>query len=250
MIKKVETPTFKLSSNNIHVWTSHLKTLTHTSLLDDGFLLLEEKLRKMRFATQWLKEKFLYSHVILRLLISKYLQVPLSEIRYKYGMYDKPFFNLKGKTFIFNMSHSNEWVAYGFSITSNIGIDIEEYAKEFSVIELSRAVFNQDEQKHLMTINSGKRKAYFLRIWTAKEAFLKMLGIGIGDFLGSIYFDNNWNAFLPGMAYHQKNYAITGKIQHVIHKQHIVSVSFSTVPDVIIYQELKDVKDLFTRSYG
>lgn len=75
----------------------------------------------------------------------------------------------------FNLSHSGDFVMLAISDTP-IGCDIERLHKAI----LSRHVFHPNELSLLLSQPEGTaRNQAFLRLWTAKEAFLKAIGTGI-----------------------------------------------------------------------
>ncbi len=75
----------------------------------------------------------------------------------------------------FNLSHSNDFVMLAISDTP-VGCDIERLHKAI----LSHHVFHPKELARLHSLPEGDtRNREFLRLWTAKEAFLKAIGTGI-----------------------------------------------------------------------
>ena len=75
----------------------------------------------------------------------------------------------------FNLSHSNDFVMLAISDTP-VGCDIERLHKAI----LSHHVFHPRELARLSSLPEGDaRNREFLRLWTAKEAFLKAIGTGI-----------------------------------------------------------------------
>lgn len=75
----------------------------------------------------------------------------------------------------FNLSHSNDFVMLAVSDTP-VGCDIEKLHKTV----LSHHVFHPNELDALSNLPSGDIQNHeFLRLWTAKEAFLKAIGTGI-----------------------------------------------------------------------
>lgn len=106
-------------------------------------------------------------------------------LRKEFGITERPVFEYgeHGKPFIaghpdihFNLSHCREAVACAVS-DRPIGIDVESI-REYSD-SLARYTMNDQE---LATINTAASPAIaFIRLWTQKEALLKMSGEGIGE---------------------------------------------------------------------
>ena len=57
-----------------------------------------------------------------------------------------------------------------------VGVDIELCSASVDIIE---DVLHVDERQQLAMVRADEQQAEFLRIWTAKEAFLKALGTGL-----------------------------------------------------------------------
>ena len=75
----------------------------------------------------------------------------------------------------FNLSHSGDFVMLAISDTP-VGCDIERLHKAI----LSHHVFHPQELARLLALPEGDARDHeFLRLWTAKEAFLKAIGTGI-----------------------------------------------------------------------
>ena len=75
----------------------------------------------------------------------------------------------------FNLSHSGNFVMLAISDTP-VGCDIEQLHKAI----LTKHVFHPNELAKLSSFPEGDARNFeFLRLWTAKEAFLKAIGTGI-----------------------------------------------------------------------
>lgn len=83
----------------------------------------------------------------------------------------------------FNISHSKNYVVAAVS-KYPIGIDTEDIKRktEFSMAErrIVNTQFAPKEQEYILNSSSEKRMLWkFFRVWTIKEAYLKMEGTGI-----------------------------------------------------------------------
>lgn len=83
--------------------------------------------------------------------------------------------SIKGWDF-FNISHSGEWVVFAHGNTY-IGVDIEKIV-EFDYSEIID-YFHPEEQEFIK--NAADIQRAFYEVWVKKEAFLKAIGIGIGN---------------------------------------------------------------------
>jgi|GEM_PF-1343220 len=81
----------------------------------------------------------------------------------------------------FSISHSGAIVALAWSTNGPVGLDVQavtEIAEPY--MEIANLVFRPSEQTHL-THKASKSETTFFRIWTAREAFLKLYGTGMAD---------------------------------------------------------------------
>lgn len=112
----------------------------------------------------------------------------LPKIAYEHG--GKPYFREKADIH-FNLSHSKNIVLCAIS-DKNVGADIERVRK-ISKAAIQR-VFSEKEQEYvydesvkengeMKEENTDLKKEGCIRLWTMKEAFSKLRGIGIGDIL-------------------------------------------------------------------
>lgn len=103
------------------------------------------------------------------------------------GPYGKPC--LQGATALeFNLSHAGRWVMCALAPTP-VGVDIEQVRA--IDLELAQRFFHPAEYAALMACAPALRRDYFFRLWTAKEAYVKALGLGFQRDLASF-------AVLPG----------------------------------------------------
>jgi 4'-phosphopantetheinyl transferase len=78
-----------------------------------------------------------------------------------------------------SLSHSGGWIAAAVSSTGRVGIDVEAVHDVHA--SLVRRCLTELELDWLDgAFTEASRNHRFFRLWTAKEAFLKALGIGLG----------------------------------------------------------------------
>ncbi|MFO0921816.1 MAG: 4'-phosphopantetheinyl transferase superfamily protein [Pirellulales bacterium] len=80
--------------------------------------------------------------------------------------------------FHFSLSHTQDLAVIAWSRSTLVGIDVELY-RDVAWNELARSALTAAEFKHGQSIPPKNQSRYFLECWTAKEALLKGLGIGI-----------------------------------------------------------------------
>lgn len=89
------------------------------------------------------------------------------------GHYGKP--RLVDGTAEFNLSHAGRWVVCAISRTA-VGVDVEQ-VRPFDLV-LAWRFFHRRECAALAVQPAAARHDYFFRLWTAKEAYMKALGLG------------------------------------------------------------------------
>lgn len=115
---------------------------------------------------------FYYSNISSKEAIDNTLdKFNIKEKEIIYNKYGKPY--LKNKEIYFNLAHSNGVIVVAVS-SREIGVDIQRITFKKDVI--IRA-FNSKEQE--MVRSSLVKEEEFTKIWVKKEAYVKMLGIGL-----------------------------------------------------------------------
>lgn len=78
----------------------------------------------------------------------------------------------------FNISHSGSAIAVAFS-DSPIGVDIEKIRKVD--MRVAERLFSKEELKTVKSLDGNEANVAFLKLWTAKEAAVKMKGLTLKD---------------------------------------------------------------------
>ncbi|MBR1502255.1 MAG: 4'-phosphopantetheinyl transferase superfamily protein [Prevotella sp.] len=129
-----------------------------------------------------------------RLCVLAYLLLKQG-LREEYGIQENPVFeyNVHGKPAIaghpeiyFNLSHCKEAAACVIS-DAPVGIDVESIRAYKD--SLARYTMNEEELEQIQT--AAKPEAAFIRLWTMKEAALKLIGTGISNDLKSVLKENS-----------------------------------------------------------
>ena len=183
--------TIHLPENTIHVWAASLRhDPTKIQQLRD-FLTPDERARADRFYFEKDRVAYTAGRGQLRLLLSRYLEVEPTTIRFIYSKYGKPSladpFAKSGLHF--NVSHSQDMAIYGFSWHNELGIDVEykyrEPTPDFTGI--CTHFFAPSEQAVLLSHTGEAIRHAFYRCWTRKEAYLKASGEGLSRALDSFH---------------------------------------------------------------
>lgn len=81
----------------------------------------------------------------------------------------------------FNVSHSGAFAVIAIAADAvTVGIDVEEVRARHRLDALAQRILNDDEHAAwLLLDDADERLRSFLQVWTAKEAYLKAIGIGV-----------------------------------------------------------------------
>ncbi len=142
-------------------------------------LATDERARADRFATPQLRHRYVTSRGTLRRLLSRYLSIDARDIVFAYGSHGKPFL-ASTPTLHFNVSHADDMAIYAIASGSEVGVDIEATTRAVDVDGIARTAFSPAECDALAIVGSDARHSAFFRIWTRKEAYVKLLGDGLG----------------------------------------------------------------------
>jgi len=99
----------------------------------------------------------------------------------------------------FNCSHTAQMSVVVVSAVGDVGVDIADASFDFTSGWLNDVMSN-GERKAIGKLSASRRAAAVSRLWTLKEAYVKMLGIGIAE-VRDIAFDLGDDRLLPGRSY-------------------------------------------------
>lgn len=112
----------------------------------------------------------------LRELLAGLLDLDPRALRFELGPQGKP--SLVGGAVEFNVSHTGSWL-YIAVAHRTLGVDVEGGSRTLDADELAPSVFTPGERAELSRYDDGARMLAFLRGWTRKEAYVKVLGTGL-----------------------------------------------------------------------
>ncbi|MGB5418188.1 4'-phosphopantetheinyl transferase family protein [Algibacter sp.] len=185
---------FSLTLNQTQIWFINFDISEQEIASLNNFLSEDEILKASKFRFQKDKKSSIITRGVLRLLSSKYLNTKPGEIKFKYGEFGKPEFDLDTEI-KFNVSHSGNMAVIGFVLNDDIGIDIEEIKSNFDVSEIAKSHFSSLEIKALNNLPKAEQVKGFYRCWTRKESFIKAKAKGLSfpldSFSVSINSDKN-----------------------------------------------------------
>jgi 4'-phosphopantetheinyl transferase len=134
------------------------------------------------------QRRFCTARLALRRILSLYLRRPPPSLLIATREGGKPY--LEGCEIEFNLSHSGNTFICAIARGTPVGVDVEQLRAVPDCLSLARHHFTSAEADALAELPKEHREHAFLTCWTRKEAYLKLLGLGILDDL---------NAFVAGL---------------------------------------------------
>lgn len=192
----------QLVPGQLHLWRFSLNAQPETYRTHQSYLSSDELARADRLLDPQKQHDFTVGRSCLRQLLSNYLDLPPQKINFSYNSSGKPF--IAGKNsgqLAFNLSHSGSRAILAVTIAAEIGVDIEMVDPDLNFQSSASRYFTPVEIGELQDVATHRQRRQFYRIWTRKEAVLKMIGSGFSSpHPGKDLLQNCWlnNMFVAG----------------------------------------------------
>ena len=172
-------PKVPLRTGEIHLWLHSLwisesGLAAHLAILSDG-----ERKRADAFKFPRDRRRYIVARAQLRRILGSYTGAPSPELDLRVADNGKPFLYATEGAPHFNVSHSEDQVLFAFSPDGPVGVDLEDLSHESRLQEISGHFCSTKERSCIDDLPQSQRNRALLRIWTAKEAFLKATGHGL-----------------------------------------------------------------------
>jgi 4'-phosphopantetheinyl transferase len=189
----------QLADHEVHVWRAQLELPSSQVQRLRGILTDEELDRANRFSFEIDRKRFIAARGTLRSILSHYITISPSHLRFYYNQFGKPFLAPEFSSYRlnFNLSHSGSMALYAITRNMEIGIDVERVRSDFEYEEIAKCFFSVNEVAILRTIPTQKKLEAFYNCWTRKEAYIKAHGKGLSLSLDS--FDVSFAPWEPPM---------------------------------------------------
>ena len=79
----------------------------------------------------------------------------------------------------FNLSHTDTIALFAFTLSAEVGVDVERIRALTDMDEIARRFFSKEEVVDLHRLPMHSRERAFFACWTAKEAYIKGIGEGL-----------------------------------------------------------------------
>lgn len=155
----------------------HSKHPSQTSVL--SFLLsADEQARCQRYIVPTAQKQFVETRGRLRLLLGSYLQQDPASLEFVYSENGKPALapHSGGDLLQFNLSHSQNRILCAISPNQSVGVDLEGFNSLISYLEVAQRICTPKEWAVFDLLPPAEKPQAFFRIWTRKEALVKLFG--------------------------------------------------------------------------
>jgi 4'-phosphopantetheinyl transferase len=136
--------------------------------------------RAARFRSEPARRRFSARHAIRRLILAGYLEQPAKDVVVLEGDGRKP--RIRDRQpggFAFNESASDELAVFAVARGVELGIDVERIRPIPDAAGIVARFGSAFEVASYRLVPEHDRDTAFLRWWTTKEAFVKMIGTGL-----------------------------------------------------------------------
>lgn len=114
-----------------------------------------------------------------REILAAYLQSSPKDVRLRRDCTGRPALEDETTDLRFSLSHSGSRALLAVTRGLDVGIDIERIRHGVDVLRLAERFFTPAEARHLLERGEKNRLVEFFRLWTRKEALVKLLGLGV-----------------------------------------------------------------------
>lgn len=125
------------------------------------------------------QEPNLEARVALKILIGFYTGYSPDQIALEHGPGGKPELGKSLQRLQFSYSMSSGYLLYAFSRNRELGVDIEIHPRDVHVQRLRKRILSKQEREYFDRLPGPQQHSGMLDWWTRKEAYGKLLGVGI-----------------------------------------------------------------------
>lgn len=144
-----------------------------------------ERMERIRF----LGDRKMYgaSHVMVRKVLSRYVDAPPESLRFARGGQGKPALIGTPNGVEFNLTHTRGLAVVAVSLNRAVGVDAERGDRSINEA-LAERIFSDTERRDLSELPDALRARAMVRLWTLKEAYVKALGVGLSRSVSDLTF--------------------------------------------------------------
>jgi phosphopantetheinyl transferase len=167
----------------LHIWRIRLGD----SRIDRrvNWLSADELARAATYCADQHRRRFIRRRATVRQLLGAYANCSAKEIAFCHEKWGRP--GLADAPDIrFSVSQSGDWALIAVTQCVSIGLDVERIRELPELAEIAALVLGRRENLSLKRVPKQERTRAFYQSWIRKEAYVKMLGLGLFKDLKSI----------------------------------------------------------------
>jgi 4'-phosphopantetheinyl transferase len=161
----------------------------------NSILAPDEQIKAQRFHFISDQRRYRLMRIALRRLLAETLNCDPRAIHFHYSANGKPILAKPDRQVYFNISHSGDYGLIGIADDQLIGVDLEFMQPKSDSLKLAQRFFSPSESVWLNTQSPANQDVAFYQLWTAKEAFLKAIGVGISAGLDTVILSKNFQKY-------------------------------------------------------
>ena len=175
-----------LASGQVHFLVIDFERSIHED--DLHMLNKREHLRASQHLNLEKRKLYLGGRIGLRKLICHYTGLANDDLQFSYGSRGKPMLvnACQQGQLNFNYTLSRHWGLFAFAWDTELGGDLEVFPRKMNYAALYKRKMTAKEQSAFDRLPETLRNEAALHCWTRKEAYGKLLGVGIRYFLGAV----------------------------------------------------------------
>jgi 4'-phosphopantetheinyl transferase len=176
-----------LAADAVHIWTVPLDAEDTCLARCWANLSQDEQQQGERFQFDPSRRRYVVTRAALRALLGRYLSIPPLDIEFDWDASGKPRMGAPSSGLYFNVAHSGGLALVAVASGCEVGVDVEQLRTVDRLEQIAERYFHPLEVAELLREPPADRSAAFLQCWTAKEAVLKAVGVGIGAALDRLH---------------------------------------------------------------
>jgi len=187
-------PTLPLKKHHIDIFLVRPETIKAQQQAKFKLLISSnEKDGISRKRTESAQRDALITRALVRLALSKYVDIAPSDWHFNKGWNGKPFIALTCQghkaNIEFNLSHATGLIACAITKSLPLGLDVEYTKRKSDTYKLAPRYFSPEENEDLAALPYEQQAISFYDYWTLKESYIKACGDGLAIPLNHFSFD-------------------------------------------------------------
>lgn len=169
--------------DDVHLWRGRLDQPPWRVQQMARTLSADERARADRYRFEIDRNRFIIARAMLRVILSRYLDIEPDQVQLCYGPHGKPYLreDMNQALIRFSVAHSHQMAVYALACAREVGIDLE-FTRPVGRIEQTAAEFmSRCELALLSKLPAEQKQEAFYLCWTRKEAYVKARGLGLGQ---------------------------------------------------------------------